>query len=52
MTIEEIDKEIKTLEETRFYLQMKDHWTGEDFEKDAELTIKIRELKREREERA
>ena len=29
MTIEEIDKEIKTLEETRFYLQMKDHWTGE-----------------------
>lgn len=52
MTIEEIDKEIKDLEQDRFYLQMKDHWSRADFEKDAELTTKIRELKREREERA
>ena len=43
----EIEKRIEKIEEERFYLAMKDHWTREDFDKDREYLREINKLKKD-----
>lgn len=47
MTKAELKERIETLENERFYLNMKDMWTARDYQKDAKLTEEIRKLKKE-----
>ena len=46
MTIKEMKERIAKLEKERFYLDMKDHWTRRDFDKDDELLGEIKNLKK------
>lgn len=46
MTKQEIKKEIERLEEKKFYNNMVDRWTAENYKRDTELTNQIRELKK------
>ena len=46
MAREEIIKRIRVLNDRRFLLAMKDHWTREDFDKDREMSNEIFELER------
>lgn len=45
MTREEIEKRIDELESDNFYLQMKDMWNGDDYERDRKQKQKIKEYK-------
>ncbi len=44
---ESIEKQIKTIEHQQFILQMKDHWSSEDFDQDREWSNEIRELEKQ-----
>ena len=44
---ESIEKQIKTIKYQQFILQMKDHWSSEDFAQDREWSNKIRELEKQ-----
>ena len=44
---ESIEKQIKTIKHQQFILQMKDHWTHEDFIQDSEWSNKIKELEKQ-----
>lgn len=46
-TKEEIEKTIEAIKTRQFYLAMKDHWSGADFEQDRKFSADIRELERE-----
>ncbi len=50
MTEQEIRKRIEEIEDAKFNLAMKDHWSGWDFEKDREYADDLRELKAKLEE--
>ena len=41
----ELERRLADLEERRFYLDMKDHWSRADFDRDDELAREIREIK-------
>lgn len=47
MKIEELKKELEEIEERRFYLDMKDHWSNEDYTKDDELLKRRKEIEEE-----
>lgn len=47
MNRESIEKQIKTIKHQQFILQMKDHWSSEDFDQDREWSNKIRELEKQ-----
>ena len=40
------EEKIRELENTRFFLAMKDNWNRKDFERDEELRKEIEELKK------
>lgn len=46
-TKEEIVKKIDELETAQWLLNMKDTWTGADYDKDRRLEVAIKELKAE-----
>lgn len=46
-TIKEIKDELTSLEQEEFLLQMKDHWSTDDYDLNKELRSKIKELRRE-----
>lgn len=46
MSINEIRDRINKLEESRFYLSMKDRWSNEDFDRDAQMLRELAELRR------
>ena len=50
MTKEEIQEQIKDLEERMFYLDMQEHWEKEDYEISKEWNEKIHILKNKLEE--
>lgn len=52
MSREDIEKKIKNLESSQFFLAMKDHWSPNDFSKDNHYTSEIRRLKQELEDMA
>lgn len=43
--IQDMEKELKRLEDERFYLAMKDMWSMSDYEKDDMLCDEIKKLK-------
>lgn len=45
--IKALKQEIEAIESSRFYLQMKDHWSNDDFHTNDVYCAKIRELKAE-----
>ena len=47
MNRESIEKQIKTIKHQQFILQMKDHWSSEDFDQDREWSNEIRELEKQ-----
>lgn len=47
MNKESIEKQIKTIKHQQFILQMKDHWSHEDFDQDREWARQIRELEKQ-----
>lgn len=47
MTMKEINDRLAKLVEQEFYLQMKDHWTTEDYETNRKMNEEIRKLKEE-----
>lgn len=47
MTREEITKRMEEIENRRFYLAMKDHWTREDFATDDKWFAEWLKLKKE-----
>lgn len=44
---EQIEKQIEKLKEAKFMNQMVDHWTGYNYQRDAELRQLIRDLETE-----
>ena len=52
MTREEIIKKMDEIENSRFFLAMKDHWTRADFEIDDKWFDELLELKKELEKTA
>ena len=44
---ESIEKQIKTIEHQQCIVQMKDHWSSEDFDQDREWSNEIRELEKQ-----
>lgn len=44
---EKCEKQIKTIKHQQFILQMKDHWSSEDFDQDREWARQIRELEKQ-----
>lgn len=46
-TLEELEKELETLKQKEFMLQMVDHWSSEDYRYDQELTEQIRKVEEE-----
>ena len=47
MTKREIEERIEKLEDSRFYLSMKDFWDRRDYQRDNELCNEIRKLREE-----
>ena len=47
ISVKEITEEIERLENSLFYLDMKDRWTTSDYEIDREWRNKLSELKRQ-----
>ena len=47
MDITKLKEELEELEERRFYLDMKNHWSTEDFQKDSELFKRRKEIEKE-----
>ena len=47
MTKEDIIKEIDALETQLFFLNMKDTWSGDDYETERKYERRIKELKKE-----
>lgn len=47
MTKQEILNRIEKLEDRYFYLNMKDHWTEADYEREYELRCELYDLKKE-----
>ena len=47
MTKMEIEKKINEIEDRRFLLAMKDHWTREDFRWDDKMYAEIKNLRKE-----
>lgn len=47
MNKESIEKQIKTIKYQQFILQMKDHWSSEDFDQDRKWTREIKELEKQ-----
>ncbi len=52
MTMDEITKRIEVLENRRFMLAMKDHWSRADYELDDELLVELIALRKQKEEMA
>lgn len=49
MTLEELEKEIKHLEDCIFYHKMIDRWTEEDFELAKKMELELSSLKEKKE---
>ena len=47
MNKESIENQIEVLKYQQFILQMKDHWSNEDFNQDREWVRQIRELEKQ-----
>lgn len=47
MTRQETEKQIEELENRKFYLNMKDRWSREDYKRNDDLNKQLRELKEE-----
>lgn len=45
-----IEKKIKEIKYQQFILQMKDHWSGDDYEQDRKWSREIKELEKELED--
>ena len=45
--IKALKQEIEAIESSRFYLQMKDHWSNDDFHTNDVYCAKLRELRAE-----
>lgn len=45
--LEQLKKELEEVRESKFYLEMKDRWTNEDFKTNDKFNEKIKELEKE-----
>ena len=48
--VEEIKRRLEVLEDNKFYIDMKDHWTDRDWDRLYEIKVEERALKAELEE--
>lgn len=47
MSVEEIKKEIEDLKEIKFYIEMNDHMSRDEYDKIREINSRVRELEEE-----